>query len=1015
MKAIRLLLGTLLVFLSATVLPGGLQAATWQVDAAGSGDFLTIQAAIDNAAAGDVINVAAGHYVEQLKITTDDLTISGAGIGATYIDSPAQLLNYFIIGNYYFPVVLVENCDGVGFSNLTLDGLMQGDTNPLFQGFGYFNAGGWLDNVNITGVRGATLNAMPHGNGAFVVATDGLSHTFDMTDVQVADFQKSGVVLDGTNLSGTLTRVTVTGAGTTGVIAQNGIQVSRDAAFSLNDCVTTDLNYTGGIWSATGFLGTSGTSVTMDGCQAATCQNSIYMEDNMASFANGLVTNPQGDALVSSSSGAKALLDRLVPQPVDIAVAKLSFNKSAATMSVTNSVITGTDLADSWGVAVISAGLSSLTMDDCEISHFDRGFVIFENGGAVTGQARNNDFVDNLTVAGWSNSVVDYDARQNWWGHISGPFHPTKNAAGLGFVVTDHILFDPWSFAGPGIVATVPDPGPFRCGLPHPVTVTYLPDPLGPPTRGYEITFRITGPGFATESDVTDAGGLGNVGTHQFYVADNGDGTITVSDALLGPSVGLSTIADVFVINVQTTGDGVVGVEFVSNKLRDLNNQPLYAPMLGTSFVVDCIVPAPVTAIDATPGHNKVLVTWSHDDVDVDHYEVYRGLWHDGIIGQSAYPEYDDVSTGYPATRPATWADADADPEWEFAGVASVGTHTFTDTWADNSSRGVYYYEVYAVDPVLNGDAAVANDRSTNYWLGDVAGGAMDPEPNGLVNVFDITELGTHFGNPVPLHDPANVLDVGPTDDWSRVGIPTTDDVIDFEDLIVFSMNFNVVSAAKDRGPISNVVDLAWVSRDDGAMVLRLVNGTGLKGLRVQASQPVTLVTAGQLLGEQQQLTFLKNVGSQLDANIAVMGVSTGFAGTGDLIVVKADSPITAEDLTITARGIDNSKLTVSLDKLSTGGVTPRVYALHGNYPNPFNPMTTISFSLPEAQDVKLVVYGVDGRRVAVLVDGQQGPGLHEVIWTGRDDNGRSVATGTYFYRLEAGPYRQVQKMTLIK
>jgi flagellar hook assembly protein FlgD len=99
----------------------------------------------------------------------------------------------------------------------------------------------------------------------------------------------------------------------------------------------------------------------------------------------------------------------------------------------------------------------------------------------------------------------------------------------------------------------------------------------------------------------------------------------------------------------------------------------------------------------------------------------------------------------------------------------------------------------------------------------------------------------------------------------------------------------------------------------------------------------------------------------------------------------------------------------------ASGSLTPRVFALNANYPNPFNPMTKISFSLPEAQDVRLEVYAVDGRRVATLINEQRGPGLHEVIWNGLDDSGRQASSGMYFYRIDAGPYSAVQKMTLMK
>ncbi len=84
-------------------------------------------------------------------------------------------------------------------------------------------------------------------------------------------------------------------------------------------------------------------------------------------------------------------------------------------------------------------------------------------------------------------------------------------------------------------------------------------------------------------------------------------------------------------------------------------------------------------------------------------------------------------------------------------------------------------------------------------------------------------------------------------------------------------------------------------------------------------------------------------------------------------------------------------------------------------YPNPFNPQTRISFSLPETQRVHLNVYGIDGKLVATLVDETRGAGLHEVIWNGQNDAGQIQASGLYFYRIEAGSYSQVRKMTLMK
>ena len=96
-------------------------------------------------------------------------------------------------------------------------------------------------------------------------------------------------------------------------------------------------------------------------------------------------------------------------------------------------------------------------------------------------------------------------------------------------------------------------------------------------------------------------------------------------------------------------------------------------------------------------------------------------------------------------------------------------------------------------------------------------------------------------------------------------------------------------------------------------------------------------------------------------------------------------------------------------------GVKGLGYSLSANYPNPFNPSTKIAFDLPESQNVKLVVFSVDGRRVATLRNELMLAGRHTVTWTGRDDQGELAAAGAYFYRLQAGDFNETKKMMLIK
>ncbi|MDD3663236.1 MAG: T9SS type A sorting domain-containing protein, partial [Candidatus Pacebacteria bacterium] len=94
---------------------------------------------------------------------------------------------------------------------------------------------------------------------------------------------------------------------------------------------------------------------------------------------------------------------------------------------------------------------------------------------------------------------------------------------------------------------------------------------------------------------------------------------------------------------------------------------------------------------------------------------------------------------------------------------------------------------------------------------------------------------------------------------------------------------------------------------------------------------------------------------------------------------------------------------------------TPSVLALHSNYPNPFNPSTTINFSLPTKAQTRLVIYNVRGQKVKVLLSDTLDCGNHSVVWNGRDDSNRPVASGIYFARLEQSGATKISKMMLMK
>ena len=99
----------------------------------------------------------------------------------------------------------------------------------------------------------------------------------------------------------------------------------------------------------------------------------------------------------------------------------------------------------------------------------------------------------------------------------------------------------------------------------------------------------------------------------------------------------------------------------------------------------------------------------------------------------------------------------------------------------------------------------------------------------------------------------------------------------------------------------------------------------------------------------------------------------------------------------------------------STPGVVDYIWDLKAAYPNPFNPRTTIGYSMPEASHVTLRIYDLRGSLVSTLVNGPVEAGDHAVAWNGRDDRGSGVASGVYFARIDSKHGVLTRKMVLAR
>jgi hypothetical protein len=433
----------------------------------------------------------------------------------------------------------------------------------------------------------------------------------------------------------------------------------------------------------------------------------------------------------------------------------------------------------------------------------------------------------------------------------------------------------------------------------------------------------------------------------------------------------------------------------------------------------DNIAPTAILGFAAAPGHNKAELSWDDPTLtDTNPYKV--------MIRSNAWTDYPTYGVGLTPSYPADAGDGTF--VWEDMGMSHTATYA-----GDGSERDIYYYGAFASDMVLHyGPAAgSAQDRSTNYWLGDVVTDATWGTYDGLVTMFDIDKLaGTYAQIP---SDPFDQCDVGPTNDMSRVGIPEPDALVDFEDAMVFAMNYGVVApkALPSKEPRDEAVPLALILKErattpDLEVALHLRGNNDLvKGLSAVVGYDATeLEFVNARLSDRlaadptPEFLWYGSDGSSVQVDLAVLGTEMTIEGSGDVAYLTfrpmSDGyTLVVEDAEL--RGADNEALDADIEGVESKPELPTVFRLAENVPNPFNPVTSIRFDVPRESAVTIRIYDVAGRLVRTLVDGMINPGRHSEAWDGRDDHGEDVGSGVYFCTMEAPEFHGSRKMLLLK
>ncbi len=457
------------------------------------------------------------------------------------------------------------------------------------------------------------------------------------------------------------------------------------------------------------------------------------------------------------------------------------------------------------------------------------------------------------------------------------------------------------------------------------------------------------------------------------------------------------------------------------------------------SFIKDTINPPAATVFDATAGNGKVHLAWTNPLTDFDHVEVVRKPWSAGA--PFGYPEYVQPADGYPATG--------IDGTIIYSGTAE----TFEDTL---TARSIYYYRSYTYDCAGNLTGGFApttaipaqfgqGDRATNYWLGDVtsSGGGYDGE----VDFFDLNALSAGYRKYSPSSPPIapdDELDVGPTDNASRLGLPVPDDDIDFPDLVIFAMNYTVVAPSGKALPIAALDNpgeagqpTLVLERRDNAEESDLIEVELSLQEHVDQVKAASVVLSydkksldwietrsGSGLADPEAQVFLQSgemEQGKVWIDLAVLGRDRVLHGSGELATlvfrVKNDRDLDITFESADLRDAENTALNASTSDLALSGnsTVPGITRLVGARPNPFNPTTSIRYELKSRTDVRIQIYDVQGRLVNTLVSESKDAGSYEATWNGVDSNGKAVGSGSYFVRMRSGGYESTNKILMLR
>lgn len=492
----------------------------------------------------------------------------------------------------------------------------------------------------------------------------------------------------------------------------------------------------------------------------------------------------------------------------------------------------------------------------------------------------------------------------------------------------------------------------------------------------------------------------------------------------VGPVADIETSINNWPLPINTLADGTYTIYFLV--VDEAGNYSI----ISWDFVIDNTPPAAIVWDEEIPcrttadANESIDLKWINAD-DVAENHIWVLSYGDAAVDNTHYPYYADHSEPT-IIAPDPYGDSPQNGWVKFT-IEPPASFPYVLAGLD---RGYYYVTIFASDSAGNMSAvpeAPFYRESINYWPGDVT------EDFGAVDGTDIHALSLAWGTVKDGDNWNELCDVGPSTDFARRSRPTPDGRIDFEDLMMFSMNYeNTDYEWYPRNEVeTDPVTITLAYQDLGGMLQVSLyldgNDSFVTGLDIPVAYGSDLVLQNLEIGDiwpENSMLLQTNKNGVVTVSCAAFGPGAVIEGNGlvatlNFAVNGYDSGLELQRMT--ARGWDNSEIDIvgnptgSVENEDVVNVIPDSSYLGSVHPNPFRSSATLQYGLKEAGSVRLGVYNTRGQLVRSLLNEGKSAGTYQVNWDGRDENGLRVSSGIYLFRLETTDVIKTQKAMLLK